>query len=244
MTSRMHFFRPALVLLGGAVLLAGCQGSAAPAGPAGASVAPQTEDQKTYYALGLLIGRNLQQFKLKPDELDFVKAGLSDQALGAKPLVDVTVYGPKVQAMAMARAHAAESTDSAAEKAKAKPFLDNAAKEPGAVVLPSGLVLKTLTPGKGESPKATDRVKVNYEGKLIDGTVFDSSLKRGQPISFPLGQVIPCWTEGVQKMHVGEKAQLVCPAKIAYGDHGAPEGGIPPNATLVFEVHLLGIDTK
>ncbi len=94
--------------------------------------------------------------------------------------------------------------------------------------------------GTGASPAATDKVKVNYEGKLMDGTVFDSSYKRGQPIEFGLNQVIPCWTEGVQKMKVGGEATLVCPPNIAYGERGAP-GAIPPNATLVFKVELLGV---
>jgi len=99
---------------------------------------------------------------------------------------------------------------------------------------------KTLKPGDGPSPQATDKVKVNYEGKLTNGTVFDSSYKRGQPAEFGLNQVIKCWTEGVAKMKVGEKARLVCPSDIAYGDHGHPPT-IPGGATLVFEIELLGI---
>ena len=110
----------------------------------------------------------------------------------------------------------------------------------GTTRLPSGLVYKTLTPGNGPSPSAADKVKVNYEGRLTNGTVFDSSYKRGQPAEFPLNQVIKCWTEGVQKMKVGEKARLVCPSDIAYGDHGHPPT-IPGGATLVFDVELLSI---
>lgn len=106
--------------------------------------------------------------------------------------------------------------------------------------LPSGMTIQHLTKGTGASPKATDTVKVHYRGTLTDGTEFDSSYKRGQPISFPLNRVIPCWTEGVQKMQVGGKAKLTCPASTAYGARGVP-GAIPPNATLNFEVELLGI---
>ncbi|MFP3889552.1 FKBP-type peptidyl-prolyl cis-trans isomerase [uncultured Ralstonia sp.] len=106
--------------------------------------------------------------------------------------------------------------------------------------LPSGVVVQHLTKGTGPSPKATDSVKVHYRGTLTDGKEFDSSYKRGQPISFPLNRVIPCWTEGVQKMQVGGKAKLTCPAATAYGPQGVP-GTIPPNATLNFEVELLGI---
>jgi len=115
-----------------------------------------------------------------------------------------------------------------------------AAKEKGAVVTPSGLVYRALREGSGASPSAADTVKVHYRGTLADGTEFDSSYKRNAPAQFPLGGVIPCWTEGVQRMKVGGKAQLVCPAAIAYGARGAG-GVIPPNATLKFEIELLEI---
>jgi FKBP-type peptidyl-prolyl cis-trans isomerase FkpA len=102
------------------------------------------------------------------------------------------------------------------------------------------MTIQHLVVGSGPSPKATDTVKVHYRGTLPDGTEFDSSYKRGQPISFPLNRVIPCWTDGVQKMHVGGKARLTCPGATAYGPRGVP-GTIPPNATLNFDVELLGI---
>ena len=116
-----------------------------------------------------------------------------------------------------------------------------AAKEPGAVVTASGLVYRSLKDGSGASPKASDQVKVHYRGTFPDGREFDSSYKRGTPIEFPLTGVIPCWTEGVQRMKVGGKAKLTCPSQIAYGTRGAG-GVIPPNATLLFEVELLGIN--
>ena len=119
--------------------------------------------------------------------------------------------------------------------------LDAAAKEPGAIVTPSGLVFKSIKDGSGPSPKATDNVKVNYKGTLVDGTKFDASADHGGPISFPLDHVIPCWTEGVQKLKVGGTAKLTCPSAIAYGSAGAG-GVIPPNATLVFEVELVAIN--
>lgn len=115
-----------------------------------------------------------------------------------------------------------------------------AAAEPGAQRSESGLVYRSLREGKGASPAAIDVVRVHYRGTLLDGTEFDSSYKRGQPASFPLTRVIKCWTEGVQKMKVGGKAQLTCPASIAYGDRGAG-ALIPPGATLKFEVELLAI---
>jgi len=121
--------------------------------------------------------------------------------------------------------------------------IEAASKEPGALVTPSGLVYRSLKDGTGDSPKASDKVKVNYRGTFPDGKEFDSSYKRNQAIEFPLSNVIKCWTEGVQRMKVGGKAKLTCPAAIAYGERGAG-GVIPPNATLLFEVELLGINGK
>jgi FKBP-type peptidyl-prolyl cis-trans isomerase FkpA/FKBP-type peptidyl-prolyl cis-trans isomerase FklB len=128
----------------------------------------------------------------------------------------------------------------AAEKKSGDAFVTKAASEPGAKKLDSGVVITTLKPGTGPSPKATDKVKVHYHGTLTDGTVFDSSVQRGQPATFPLNGVIKCWTEGVQQMKVGGKSRLVCPADVAYGERGAPPK-IKPGATLVFEVELLEI---
>jgi FKBP-type peptidyl-prolyl cis-trans isomerase FkpA len=118
-----------------------------------------------------------------------------------------------------------------------------AAKEVGAVVTPSGLVFRSLKDGTGASPSASDKVKVHYRGTFPDGKEFDSSYKRNEAIEFPLNGVIKCWTEGVQRMKVGGKAKLTCPAAIAYGERGAG-GVIPPNATLLFEVELLAINGK
>jgi FKBP-type peptidyl-prolyl cis-trans isomerase FkpA len=121
--------------------------------------------------------------------------------------------------------------------------LAKAAAEKGAVVTPSGLVYLSLRDGKGMAPVATDMVKVNYRGTFLDGREFDSSYKRGVPATFGLNRVIPCWTEGVQLMKVGGKAQLTCPSALAYGERGAG-GEIPPNSILRFEVELLGINGK
>ena len=118
-------------------------------------------------------------------------------------------------------------------------LLDASAREPGAVVTPSGLVYRQLRAGAGASPTAADTVKVHYRGTLADGSEFDSSYKRNSPAQFPLGGVIPCWTEGVQRMKVGGKAKLTCPSKIAYGARGA--GPIGPNTPLQFEVELLDV---
>jgi FKBP-type peptidyl-prolyl cis-trans isomerase FkpA len=194
----------------------------------------ETEDQKTLYALGLLIGRNIKPFALSPEDLAIVKAGLTDAANNATPQVDLNTYGPKVDQLAATRAAAgAEDT-----KKKGQEFADKVATEKDAIKTPSGIVIRTITPGTGASPTADDIVKVHYEGKLVDGTVFDSSRTGGQPVEFPLKGVVPCWTEALQKMKKGEKAQVVCPSTVAYGDRGAPPT-IPPGATLSFEVELL-----
>jgi FKBP-type peptidyl-prolyl cis-trans isomerase FkpA len=129
----------------------------------------------------------------------------------------------------------------AAPAAPADPALAKAAAAKGAVVTDSGLVYQVLTEGKGDSPAATDTVRVHYKGTFTDGREFDSSYSRGQPMTFPLNRVIRCWTEGVQKMKVGTKARLTCPSAIAYGERGAGGGAIPPNTVLQFEVELLGI---
>ncbi|KAB0670243.1 FKBP-type peptidyl-prolyl cis-trans isomerase [Oryzomonas sagensis] len=124
--------------------------------------------------------------------------------------------------------------------AGANDAIDRAAREKGAVKTASGMVYQSLREGKGASPQASSTVEVNYRGTLTNGKEFDSSYKRNQSISFPLTGVIPCWTEGVQKMKVGGKARLVCPPELAYGSRGAGSA-VPPNATLIFEVELLNI---
>jgi len=193
-----------------------------------------TDDQKTLYALGLLLGRNIKPFALNPDELAIVKSGLTDAVTNAKPQVELDTYGPKVNELAQKRAAVAAD----AAKKSGQEFADKVAKEKDATKTTSGIVMRTITPGTGASPAADDVVKVHYEGKLVDGTVFDSSIKRGEPVEFPLNGVVPCWREALQKMKKGEKAQVVCPSSLAYGERGMPPD-IPPGATLSFEVQLI-----
>jgi len=217
------------MIIGSAVLTAAMAAHAA--GPE-----LKTDDQKTMYALGLAMSRNLASFNLTEAELELVKAGLTDGTLNKEKKVDLDVFGAKIHELAQARAGAAAAT----EKKTSQAFLDKAAAEKGAKKTASGLVYVELKPGTGAQPKPTDTVKVHYQGTLIDGTVFDSSVQRGEPATFPLNGVIKCWTEGVQLIKVGGKGKLICPSDIAYGDRGQPPK-IKPGATLVFEVELLDI---
>ncbi len=197
-----------------------------------------TEEDKTLYAVGLALGRNIENFGLTPAELALVTSGISDAALKKKPKVDLDTYGPKIQGLAQQRM----SANATVEKKASAAFLEQMAKQPGAQREASGVIYIPEKEGTGEMPTAESTVKVNYHGTLRDGTVFDSSVQRGQPVTFPLNQVISCWTQGVQKMKVGGKAKLGCPSDTAYGDTG--QGPIPGGAALVFEVELLDIEKQ
>src|SRR5262249_24712792 len=194
---------------------------------------PKTEEQKTFYALGLAISQNLGSFNLSEAELEMVKSGLTDGVLNRPRKVELPTYDPKLQELQASR----QAATAAVEKKLSQSYLEKAATEKGATKTPSGVIVTTLKPGTGPSPAATDKVKVHYTGTLIDGTVFDSSVQRGQPATFPLNGVIKCWTEGVQLMKVGGKSRLTCPPDLAYGDNGAPPK-IKPGATLGFHVEL------
>ena len=233
-----------LLFLVPAVLMAQSPAPKAPAAEAApkAASAPKagapvlaTDDEKTVYALGLQMYRSLTQFDLSPAEMELVERAVADAAAG-KPAVDLNEWGPKFQPFMQARsARLAEQ-----QKVASKAYLAKVAAEPGVIKTESGLIYTDIQPGTGASPAASDTVKVNYRGTLIDGTEFDSSYKRNQPAQFPLSGVIRCWTEGLQKMKVGGKARLVCPSDIAYGDSGRPPL-IPGGATLIFEIELLEV---
>ena len=200
---------------------------------------PQTDDQKAFYALGVGVSKQLVQLQpLSKDEVEMIAAGLTDTLTGKPPKADPEAFGAKIREIAQARMKVAGE----AEKKKGQEFLEKAAKEKGVKKTESGLLYQETTAGTGEQPKATDTVKVNYRGTLIDGTEFDSSYKRNQPATFPLSGVVKCWTEGLQLMKAGGKAKIICPSDIAYGDRGSPPT-IKPGSTLVFEVELISIET-
>lgn len=214
--------------------------NAAPSKPGtakAAGTAPATESAKTLYAIGLVMSQNLLPLKLSAADLATVQQGIADGVLGRPAKVDLQTYGPKIRNFASARlASGAEG-----EKKAGATFVAKEAAESGTVKQPTGFLYKEIKAGTGASPKATDKVKVHYRGTLIDGTVFDSSIDRGEPVTFPLNGVIPCWTQGLQLMKTGGKARLVCPSELAYGDAGSPPK-IKGGATLVFEVELLSIE--
>jgi FKBP-type peptidyl-prolyl cis-trans isomerase FkpA len=223
-----------LVALGAAALVA-----LSPMSTPAAEPVMETEDQKTLYALGLALAGSLAPFNLTEAEAALVAAGLTDGALNRDKKVDLQAYRSKIQELQKTRLAAAATK----EKSAGQAFVTKAAAEQGATKTASGLIITQIKPGTGASPKATDTVKVHYHGTLTDGTVFDSSVQRGQPATFPLNGVIKCWTEGVQMMKVGGKSRLVCPSEIAYGDRGSLPR-IKPGATLVFEVELLEVVEK
>ena len=202
--------------------------------PATAPGTPQTDDEKTLYAVGLVLSRSLRDFDMSPAELEVVRRALAD-AYAGKPAIDIEEWGPKIQALANLRGERVV----AREKEAGAAYLTKAAAAANALRTDSGVVYTETAPGTGAAPGATDRVKVHYRGTLINGTEFDSSYARNEPAEFPLSGVIRCWTEGVQRMKVGGKARLVCPSDLAYGDRG--NNDIPGGAALVFDIELLEI---
>lgn len=227
---------PFLVACGGSSEPAASSGAPAAGTGGGAEVALETDQQKILYTLGTTLGEGLPQLGLSEEDLVYVAAGLHDRALDKELRADPGVFGPQLQGFAQERLAAA----AASETERAREFLTAQAAEPGAEELESGLIMTELEAGDGTSPEAGSLVTVHYHGTLRDGTVFDSSYDRGNPVTINLGQVIPCWSEALQRMKVGGKSRLVCPPDLAYGAQGRPPK-ILPGAALVFEVELLDI---
>lgn len=234
------------VLGRGALLLAVTLGLAACQGEADASAAetaaPEFKDdaEKAAYSLGFLFSDNVRRQFGDDINVDAFLRGARDQLSGAEALVDDTEAQRVLGALMEQRQAAADAEASSNLDAGLK-YLEENGKRDGVVALPSGLQYEVLTAKDGEKPKATDTVTTHYEGRLIDGTVFDSSYERGEPATFPLDRVIPGWTEGLQLMSPGAKYRLFVPSELAYGSRGAP-GSIPPNSALVFDVELISID--
>ncbi|MBC8124618.1 MAG: FKBP-type peptidyl-prolyl cis-trans isomerase [Candidatus Kapabacteria bacterium] len=205
------------------------------------SVKPKSSKDTASYAVGMQIGKSLKDQGLDLD-IDQLVGGLRDMVAGKALLTDaeLTAAMTALQQAAMAKQQEVASKKGEINKVKGEAFLAENKKKPGVMVTPSGLQYKVLVEGKGKKPTKENKVKVHYTGKLIDGTVFDSSVERGEPIEFPLSGVIAGWTEGVQLMPVGSKYMFYIPSNLAYGTNGAGQS-IGPNETLTFEVELLDI---
>jgi len=199
-------------------------------------VALESEDDKTFYAMGYMLGGNLQRLTLSDKELSALYKGISNAAKSEKSEVEMATYQNRIQEVFKAR------MDKVAvkEKESGSAFVEKFVKDEAATKTASGLAYKVMKEGTGATPKAEDVVEVHYHGTLTDGTVFDSSVERGKTISFPLNRVIKGWTEGLQTMKEGGKTKFVIPADLAYGEAGAPPK-IPGGATLVFEVELFKV---
>ena len=244
--SRRSFTTGVLLFLAG---IAGLMVGRAQDTPGKQAAPPQGQPQlKTFedqasYCIGLDIGKSIASDKLKLNP-DAVAKGLLDGLKKSQPLLtDEQVQQVMTKFSQMRKAEADVESKKAGEKGlkEGQAFLAANAAKQGVQKTPSGLQYQVLKKGTGETPKATDVVRVHYHGTLIDGKVFDSSVEKKEPAEFPVNRVIPGWTEALQKMKVGDKWKLVIPAELAYGERGTPGGPIGPNQVLIFEVELLSI---
>ncbi len=197
----------------------------------------KTADDSLAYSLGILIANNLSQEGFTGLNADLIAAGLKSSLKGEKTLLTLDACNAIVRENAQKKQMNQHSTNKEAGEA----FLAENKKRDGVISIDNGIQYEILKEGNGKKPKATDKVKVHYHGTLIDGTTFDSSVDRGEPISFGLNQVIRGWTEAVQLMPVGSKWRVYIPYAMAYGEQGAG-GSIKPYSALIFEIELLGIE--
>lgn len=204
------------------------------------SAAADASGEKVLYSLGYLLGENLKNNLLLNSEDDFkaVSQGLRDALLNRNSQTNLEDYKPLVEKRYR------DDTTAVINKRKIEQdeFLKEAKNDKKNQALSNGVVMRITKKGKGKTPKASSLVKVHYEGKLLDGTEFDSSIKRGKPAEFPLNGVIPCWTAALQEMKAGSKATLYCPPDTAYGN--AQAGPIQPGSLLIFDVELLDVIDK
>lgn len=220
-----------LSLFVSALVLTSCNSSTDPK-----SIKVESEDDKTFYAMGYMLGGNLQRLNLSDKELAALYKGVSMAAKNEKSEVDMAVYQGKIQEVFRGRMEKV----AAKEKEAGTKFLEDFVAKEGATKTASGLAYKVIKEGTGATPAAEDIVEVHYHGTLTNGEVFDSSKERGKTIEFPLNRVIKGWTEGLQTMKEGGTSKFVIPADLAYGEAGAPPK-IPGGATLVFEVELIKV---
>ncbi|WNW11205.1 FKBP-type peptidyl-prolyl cis-trans isomerase [Pseudomonas sp. DTU_2021_1001937_2_SI_NGA_ILE_001] len=227
---KQHRLAAAIALVG--LVLAGCDKQAS-------TVELKTPAQKASYGIGLNMGKSLAQEGMDDLDSKAVALGIED-AIGKKEqkIKDEDLISAFADLQKRAEERLAKQSEEAA--AAGKKFLEENGKKPGVITTASGLQYEVVKKADGPQPKPSDVVTVHYEGKLIDGKVFDSSVERGSPIDLPVGGVIPGWVEGLQLMHVGEKIKLYIPSELAYGAQ-SPSPVIPANSVLIFDLELLGI---
>jgi FKBP-type peptidyl-prolyl cis-trans isomerase len=196
---------------------------------------PMSEEDKVFYFLGTQLSANLVPLNLTDAELAALERGMRDALGGNAMALDAQVYGEKLNEIAQGRMAA----NAVREQAASQAYLDKMAAEPGATTTESGIVIREISAGSGDSPTADSTVKAHYHGTLRDGTVFDSSVDRGQPFTSSLARVIPCWREAIPTIKEGGKSKITCPAEVAYGERGS--GAIPGGAALTFEVELIEV---
>jgi FKBP-type peptidyl-prolyl cis-trans isomerase len=195
-----------------------------------------SERDQALYAVGARLGRSLAPFALSEGELETVLRGLRDAVLGRELAVNETALQDRIDALLRER----KVLSLATERAAAAGFLEQAAREPGAVRMPSGVVMVALRAGSGPSPGPDDKVRLHYHGRLRDGNAFDSSVERGVPLEQAISRALPCWREALLRMQVGGKSRLVCPAELAFGPLGGPPR-VAGGAAVVYEIELLAI---
>lgn len=206
---------------------------------AGAAIATdvelQTDEEKVFYYLGTSLSTSLAPLDPTDEEVELIMRGLHDALAGNAIELDAATFGPKLNEIAQQR-----MADTALrEEAAGRDYLRQMAAEDGAITTDSGIVIRELVAGTGASPTPDSTVTAHYHGTLRDGTVFDSSVTRGQPFTSSLGKVIPCWREAIPSMQAGGKSKITCPAELAYGSRGS--GAIPGGAALTFEVELIEV---
>jgi len=220
---------------------AGTQTPARVVSPPAASAAPTLSDSQLVEEFGWFIAKRvgLPELQFNPDETDALIRGFAAAVKGKESPFDLQAAGPQMDALMQRKQSAYLQKTRQQNTSENADFFNKLRQDKNVVELPSGLRYEILKAGDGDYPKPTETVTVNYTGKLINGSVFDSSIARGKPAEFRLDQVIPGWSEGIQKINKGGKIKLYIPPQLAYGDSGRP--GIPPGSTLIFEVELIDI---
>jgi FKBP-type peptidyl-prolyl cis-trans isomerase FklB len=237
----MHRFRLSSVLPAALVILVGL---ACAEGTRAEGEKPESLEDQVSYTIGFNVGSSLKRDAIEASP-DLILRGIKDALAGAEAALtpdEMAKCMSDLQAQLQAKQAEIQSTQGAENREKGQAFLAENREAEGVVVLPSGLQYKVLVAGDGPIPERTATVSVHYEGRTLEGVVFDSSLKRGQPVTFPLNQVIPGWTEGLSQMPVGSKWQLFIPSELAYGPNPPPGAMFGPDAVLIFDVELLGIE--